>query len=197
MEPLSQTHYGCQQDKKGGAFMKACWTSVVLGVLLALSACAPQAPTVAADPSLANAATSLQRPPSDRARVYIFSGTAWGGYPLTLRRHQMAADIYVDGQKIGSLNGGEVIVFDLVPGKHSLWWTMLDRPTVLFGKSPHLEKVLNGGQVLFLTNDVRDFDYQLTVIPGTDYVEGGQINPKLKLKVTRPANCPPTICVQS
>jgi hypothetical protein len=164
-----------------------------LTALVVMTACA-QGPSTPADPGLANAAATLQRPAEDRARIYILSGGGLSGYPVAYRRHGMPADIFINGEKIGTVNSREAMVFDVVPGKYSMRWTMHNQASALFAKSPPFDRVLNPGQVLVLTADIEDFDSVLKIVPSANFVERGQLNPKLNLTITKPTSCPPAIC---
>lgn len=170
---------------------------LLAAVVLVTTGCQTRGASVLADAAYSESATTLQRPPNDRARVYIFTGLIQAGYPIRYTtRHSASADIFVDGVKIGTVNPNEVMVFDVKPGKFTMWWQYHNREKLLIGDWRRQDRMLNGGQVLFLTADMEDDGTGLNTLPGTQYVEQGRLNPKLNFKVTTPTNCPLTLCVQ-
>jgi hypothetical protein len=184
--------------RKGGQSMYGAFrTLAVLASLCILNtACMSRGVPVPADAAYSEAATMLQRPPSDRARVYIFTGTMVAGYPIRYTtRHSISADIFIDAVKIGTVNPGEVMVFDAKPARYTMWWQAHNRDKLLLTEWRRQDRMLNGGQVLFLTADWNEDSTDLNTLVGTQFVEQGRLNPKLNLKVTRPASCPSTICI--
>src|SRR3979490_1390558 len=101
---------------------------------LPLALAAPLAGCFGPEPVLATAnvtqsARTLKLPPADRARIFVFTGRSPlftdGSGPLT--QHILAADIYVDDVKIGTVNLGEAMVFDVAPGRYTFSWTPYNR----------------------------------------------------------------------
>lgn len=170
--------------------------AVLASLSILNAACMSRGVSIPADAPYSEAATMLQRPPSDRARVYVFIGTTVAGYPIRYTtRHSVSADIFIDAVKIGTVNPGEVLVFDVKPARYTMWWQAHNREKLLIGDWRRQDRMLNGGQVLFLTADLDEGSTDLNTLIGTQFVEQGRLNPKLNLKVTRPASCPSTICV--
>ena len=86
-------------------------------------------------------------PPSDRTRLYILTGKTTTGSLLgpAYRLHLISGDIYVDGVKIGSVNPKEVMVLDVIPGKHVIYWTYLNQTGG--PRNDRLELDLQGGTI--------------------------------------------------
>ncbi len=129
------------------------------GVFL-LSACGPPAKSVqpvAADASLSKAATDLQRPPSDRARVIIISGQTLRSIATVyssstyVTSHNMAGNIYVNDTKVGVLNGKEAMVFDVAPGTYSFGWIPFKEGPEYLNRAETSRHNLNAGGLLVLT----------------------------------------------
>ena len=158
---------------------------------LGLTGCLPRAAPVLATPEYAQTVRALAKPPADRARLYIFSGNEWGGYPVVYYRpHYISADIFIDDVKIGSINPGEAMVMDVRPGTHVFRWQEFDRRPSPLGTITPLQLNVQGGTVLFLSNNItKGFA-----------MEGGVINVDTMrvaadVKIVRPSSCPPTICL--
>lgn len=181
---------------------------------LLIAACGPPAKSVQpvqADATLTQAATLLQSPPPDRARVIIFSGdtvryTGTGG--SYVGPHYTAGDIYVNDTKIGTLNGLEAMVFDLAPGQYSFRWIEYKQGADSLAKAEPNVRNLNGGGLLLLSTwydndlfvdkrykipqinrDVRNYSFAPR--------DGGQAQLRIAkdIMVVRPSNCPPSLCL--
>ena len=79
---------------------------------------------VLASTEVTQAAMTLEPPPADRARVFVFTGRGpiFSGGTKLQRYHSLAADIYVNNVKIGTVNPKEAMVFDVAPGRYSFSW---------------------------------------------------------------------------
>lgn len=173
---------------------------VVVGTLLclALAGCQPRSVPLLATAEYESSVRTIGVPPADRARVYIFSGKIPSGSLLgpAYRLHGISGDIYVDDVKIGSLNPSEVMVVDMVPGRHVLYWTYLNQSGGPFLKIERLERDLQGGTTLVLGTDIGWAHLELN--PGVLLTDnaGGPANKTIPamFKIVRPSSCPPTIC---
>jgi hypothetical protein len=166
---------------------------------LGISACMPRATPVVATPDFEATARTIGLPPPDRARLYIVSGKTPSGSLLgpAYRLHGISGDIYVDGVKIGSLNPKEIMVVDIIPGKHVLYWHYLNQSGGPLLKSDRLELDLQGGTSQMLGTDIGTFN--LTIAQGNLYTPDNpspttNTVPEM-FKIVRPASCPPTICL--
>jgi hypothetical protein len=143
-------------------------------------------------------AVNRERPPPDRARVFIATGRqplfVDGSGPMA--RHFDPADIYVNDAKIGSVNRGEVMAFDVRPGTHTFAWFIANvKPGP--GKAtmrPGLFE-LSGGKITSLSADHVYTIYYLTegLVPALIDKDGRRLAPDVK--VVRPALCPSTLCL--
>jgi hypothetical protein len=161
---------------------------------LGMAGCLPRSAPVVATPEYAQTVRSLEKPRADRARLYVFSGEEWGGYPIYhYRSHYISADIFIDDVKIGSVNPSEVLVTDIVPGNHVFRWQEYNRTPSPLGTITPLQQNVEAGTILFLsTNLTKGFA-----------VERGVVDYKLTkdkkaiatdVRIVRPSSCPPTIC---
>lgn len=173
--------------------MRRIWVLVATAALLCLglTGCIPRATPVLATPEYAQMARALAKPPADRARLYIFSGNEWGGYPIySFRPHYYSADVFIDDVKIGSVNPGEVMVMDIVPGNHVFRWQEFNRTPGWMVTITPLQLNVAGGTVLFLsTNITKGAAMEGGVIDVTKVVIARDV------RVVRPSSCPPTICL--
>lgn len=110
--------------------------------------------------------------------------------------HGISGDIYADGVKIGSLNPGEVMVVDMVPGKHVFYWHYLNQSGGPLLKSDRLERDLPGGALLVMSTDIGMFNLMMnpSTMSTEEFVARGNTIPP-DMKVVRPGSCPPTICL--
>jgi hypothetical protein len=199
-----------------GRFSRRCSPASFAKILAAIAAplliaaCGPPAKSVQpvqADATLTAAATLLQPPPADRARVIIVSGeniryTGTGGSYVA--PHYKAGDIYVNDTKIGTLNGLEAMVFDLAPGQYTFRWIEYKQgPDSLKRAQPSVRN-LNGGGLLVLSTWydsglIVDQRYQLQVVNRNARTSKDGGNPQLRLAsdimVVRPSDCPPSLCL--
>ena len=85
---------------------------------------------------------------------------------------------------------GEAMVMDVRPGTHVFRWQEFDRRPSPLGTITPLQLNIQGGTVLFLSNNItKGFA-----------MEGGVINVDTMrvaadVKIVRPSSCPPTICL--
>lgn len=192
-----------------------------LGKLLAalaapflIAACGPPAKSVQpvpADATLTAAATALQPPPADRARVIIFSGDNWryaGAAGAYIGPHYKAGDIYVNDTKIGTLNGLEAMVFDLAPGQYSFRWIEYKQGPESLKRSEPSIRNLNGGGLLLLStwydsDLIVDKRYQMKPISrdirnyqtSSKDSGGKRLGIAPDIMVVRPSECPPSLCL--
>jgi hypothetical protein len=173
---------------------KICLLAILAITSVTAAGCLSRGEPVAASASYAEAAINLRRPNPDRTRVYVVLGFVSQGVGPFARTSQVgiSGDIYFNTVNIGTVNPGEVMVFDVRPDTYTTWWQYHGSKATLTGNWKHSERALNGGQVLFLSADAVD-RIELTAIAVTGFVDKGQLKPEWK--ITRPANCPPTICV--
>lgn len=165
---------------------------------LSLTGCMPRATPVVATPDYETSVRTITTPPPDRARVYIVSGKTPSGslFGSPYRVHGISGDIYADGVKIGSLNPGEVMVVDMVPGKHVFYWHYLNQSGGPLLKSDRLERDLPGGALLVMSTDIGMFNLMMnpSTMSTEEFVARGNTIPP-DMKVVRPGSCPPTICL--
>ena len=136
-------------------------------------------------------------PPSDRARLYILTGKTTTGSLLgpAYRLHLTSGDIYVDGVKIGSINPKEVMVVDVIPGRHVLYWTYLNQSATV--RNDRLELDLRGSTTQMLGTDINAFDLIINkglLVTADDPGPKNNTVPPV-FKIVRPSSCPPTICL--
>ena len=170
----------------------------VAAALLCLGAtgCERAAP-VAATTEYEASVRTVGIPPSDRVRLYIVSGKTTTGSLLgpAYRLHLFSGDIYADGVKIGSLNPKEIMVVDMIPGKHVLYWTYLNQSATV--RNDRLEIELRGGTTQMLGTDIIGFDLSINkglLITADNPGPPNNTVPPV-FKIVRPSSCPPTICL--
>lgn len=189
---------------------------VALGVVSFLvAACGPPAKSVqpiAADPTTARSATSLQRPPADRARVIVMSGETFrytGRGSSYIAPHDMPGDIYVNDTKVGTLNHSEAMVFDLAPGAYSFSWIAFkESADTMKQRSEPSRHNLNGGGLLVLMTWYdsgliveKRFQLQRASLDARDHqrssadAAGKHIEISPNIMIVRPSSCPPTMCL--
>lgn len=181
--------------------MKLSQAAGIAAALLCLGStgCMPRATPVLATPDYESSVRAFDLPPPDRARLYIVSGKMPSSslFGPAYRLHGISGDIYVDGVKIGSLNPQEIMVVDMVPGKHALYWHYLNQSGGPLLKSDRLELDLQGGTSQMLGTDIGAFN--LTIAQGNLYTRdnpspASNTVPAI-FKIVRPGSCPPTICL--
>jgi hypothetical protein len=166
---------------------------------LGATGCQPRTVPVMATADYEASVRTIAIPPPDRARLYIVSGKTPSGNLLgpAYRLHGISGDIYADGVKIGSLNPEEIMVVDMIPGKHVLYWHYLHQSGGPLLKSDRLELDLRGGTTQMLGTDIGYFN--LTIAKGiliTADTPGPANNTiPAMFKIVRPGSCPPTICL--
>jgi hypothetical protein len=104
--------------------MRAVMLIAAASALTALLAGCFGPPPVLASSEVTQAAVALEKPPANRARVFVFTGRGplFTGGSVPQVSHHLAADIYVNDVKIGTVNPGEAMVFDVAPGRYSFSW---------------------------------------------------------------------------
>lgn len=157
----------------------------VAGLVAVLAGCnAPKAPSVQADSVYQAIARKLDPPPPDRARIYVFSGGLPNSGP-----HPFAGTIYVDQIEIGTVNPKEVMVFDLVPGRHVFRWdTYKD---VVTGKP--LQYDVTGGTIVLFRTQILGVEFTPMSLPRpgqpADFLVADHIT------IVRATSCPPNLCL--
>lgn len=192
-----------------------CLSRVVsIAAISLVAACGPPAKSVqpvAADAALTRAATLLQPPPADRARVIIFSGDNWrytGAGSSYIAPHYKAGDIYVNDTKIGTLNGLEAMVVDLAPGQYSFRWIEYKQGPESLKRAEPSVRNLNGGGLLLLSTWydsglIVDQRYQFKPVSRdarhyqTSSKDGGDKPLRIApdIMIVRPSDCPPSLCL--
>jgi hypothetical protein len=154
-------------------------------------------PTVQASPEMTQLAVNRERPPPDRARVFIATGRQtlfYDGSGPMVRRFE-PTDIYVNDTKIGSVNKGEVMAFDVMPGTYTFTWFFANvKPARGFTLQPGVFE-LSGGKITSLSADQVYTTHFFTegLVPALIDKDGRRLAPDVK--VVRPALCPPTLCL--
>jgi hypothetical protein len=181
-----------------GESVRRIWLILVAMASTVASVGCMSVPTVPASSEIVQIAVNRERPPPDRARVFIATGRQPmffdGSGPMT--RHFDPADIYVNNTRIGSVNRGEVMVFDVVPGSYTFAWFIANvKPGP--GKATMRPGVfeLSGGKITSLSADHVYTTYYLAegLVPALIDKDGRRLAPDVK--VVRPALCPPTLCL--
>jgi hypothetical protein len=167
---------------------------------LGTTGCQPRAvPVLAGGTGFEPAEKTITIPPSDRARLYIVSGKIPSGSLLgpAYRLHDISGDIYVDDVKIGSLNPKEIVIVDVIPGKHVLYWHYLNQKGGPLLKSDRLELDLRGGTAQMLSTDIGWFNLTLDKGLLISADNPGPANNTIPATFTlvKPGSCPPTICL--
>lgn len=143
------------------------------------------------------AALNLEKPPADRARLIVFNGGRIDGSGA-YRPRNYSIRLSVNEVRIGSMNPGEAMVFDVAPGQYTFGWEPLDGKALLQKVAP-VTQTLMAGELLPLQTDVDG--YTLKISQGyspkqivTDSQSGRQqINPDIE--IVQPSTCPPAICL--
>lgn len=172
---------------------------VAAGLLLTtvLPGCSGGPPPVLASPEVTQAAVNLEKPPMDRARVFVFTGRApmRGFLSGPMVDHSLPADIYVDNIKIGTVKPKEAMVFDVAPGRYTFTWMIYNQKAGLGEEMKPSVFELRGGTVAGLSADVAAFTFSVNqgVMTFLFDKDGQRLAPDVK--VVRPVHCPPTICI--
>ena len=110
-------------------------------------------------------------------------------------RHIIPADIYVDNVKIGSVNTDEVMVFDVAPGSYSFTW-MVYNQKIGWGETMRPSVFdLRGGTINSLSADKVQNTFYVSQGMVLSLFDPGSGRLATKVKVVRPALCPPTLCL--
>ena len=155
-------------------------------------------PPVLASSEVTQAAVALEKPPADRTRVFVFTGRGplFSGGSVPQVSHHLAADIYVNEIKIGTVNPGEAMVFDVAPGRYSFSWLPYNRK-LGWGEEKKTGVVdLPGGVIIGISAEYARTTYFMSegVMPAL-LDKGDQKRLSPDVKVVRAAYCPPTICI--
>ena len=179
---------------------------VLLGLLACLiAACQPRSEPLMATAEYEQQVRKIAAPPTDRARLYIFTGgaqryavwTAFGTVPGGYSLHGITGDIYIDDVKIGTLNPKEAMVVDIIPGKHSVSWFYMGKDEWALLKRTRTHRDFAGGSAHVLFANMGDWDLEVApgiVVTATEPGPANNVIPPL-FKVVRPTSCPPTICM--
>lgn len=173
--------------------------ALLVALALAVGACQPRSAPLMATADYEQQVRRIAAPPSDRARLYIFTGKQQAHALLTTYTlHNVTGDIYVDETRIGTVNPQEAMVVDILPGRHSLHWLPMNNTEGVLLKSKRFETDFAGGtaHVLF-ANIEPPFGPEIApgiVVTPTNPGPANNVIPPL-FKIVRPASCPPTICL--
>jgi hypothetical protein len=108
----------------------------------------------------------------------------------------LPADIYVNDVKVGAVNPGEVMVFDVAPGKYTFSWTMHKLRRDSWGDTSRPSQLdLPGGQISYISADQFRTTYYMNAqaMPFLLDKDAKRLAPDAK--VVRAASCPPSICI--
>ena len=177
----------------------------VFATIAMLFGCQAPAPTQIADSAATKSALSFQVP-ANSARVYFVNGKNLNAMWDT--QHKFPANVYVNGQEIGSFNSSDVFVMNLKPGTYDISWRPrstdpIDGNAAMLPYKAELKK----GDLVVLAGD-----YKVDFGGGLGFgLIGGVIataNSKslattvvankqnvMNKTVVVPQSCPPTICV--
>jgi hypothetical protein len=173
----------------------------VAAALLCLGAtgCQPRAVPVLANTEFDSSAGKITVPPADRARLYIVSGKTPSGSLLgpAYQLHGISGDIYADGVKIGSINPKEIMIVDMIPGKHVLYWHYLNQKGGPLLRSDRLELDIRGGTAQLLSTDIGYFNLMLDkgILISADNPGPAKNTIPEMFTLVKPGSCPPTICM--
>jgi hypothetical protein len=127
-------------------------TAAVVASLLLVAGCAATVPETRVD--TATAEQLLAGPPAPGcARLYIFDGRYIVGTSSTGYNVPFRADDFVDGVRVGRLDGGDMVIVDMPAGSHGLSWQ--ERTPTDIGSLPSQLLVVDtvSGQRIFVSND--------------------------------------------
>jgi hypothetical protein len=171
--------------------------ATTLVLITSLTSCFGPQPVLASS-EVTQAAINLENPPSDRVRVFVFTGRtplfSAGGGPMT--SSILPADIYINNIKIGTVNPKEALVFDVAPGRYSFSW-MIYNQKVGWGEEmkPSVFDFPGGVIVGISAERIRGTYYISEGVMTSLLDKGGQKRLSSDIKVVRAVHCPPTICI--
>jgi hypothetical protein len=131
--------------------MSSIRTAAVVATLLLVAGCAAT-PETRVD--TATAEQLLAGPPAPGcARLYIFDGRYIVGTSSTGYNVRFRADDFVDGVRVGRLDGGDMVIVDVPAGSHGLSWQ--ERTPTDIDALPSQMLVVDtvSGQRIFVSND--------------------------------------------
>jgi hypothetical protein len=155
-------------------------------------------PPVLASSEVTQAAINLETPPADRARVFVFTGRGpiFGSGSVPQVSHNIAADIYVNDVKIGTVNPKEAMVFDVAPGRYSFSWLPYNRKAGWGEETKQGVVELPGGVIIGISAErVRNTYFVSEGVMGSLFDKSDQKRLSPDIKVVRAVHCPPTICL--
>jgi len=138
----------------------------------------------------------------DRAKIYFHNGKIVGNiFGLS---HKFSSDFFINSQVIGSMNDGDVMVFDLKPGTYNFGWsprtTNFEYKNV---KSIFREFKVSAGEVLIIRGDwelsgVAMFTGVVgqLLAPPKPFISNSDKSAVQKLQVVIPQSCPETTCIK-
>ena len=165
-----------------------------------LSACQTPAVVINIDKENEAAARSFENK-SNNGKVYFTNGKIIG----TLNRmmgffptHRFPSDINVNSINIAAINSGDILVFEVPPGKYTMSWSPRSSDPVMKGTIPKIyELTITPGEVKLLQGD---YDQGASTLIGNLYnppissvSESDKEHMKDK-KFVVPQSCPITIC---
>jgi hypothetical protein len=165
-----------------------------------LTACGTPAKVVKLDQAKESSAKSFENK-SPNGRIYFTNGKVAGTLNKFLGMypdHRHSADVIVNGTNVASINTGDVVVFDVKPGLHTLAWNVRSTDLILEKTVPGpYEFLINAGDIKLFRGD---FDMgagsligAMASPPRTSIVEAEQKYMQSKNFVGA-QNCPATIC---
>ncbi|HEX7776471.1 MAG TPA: hypothetical protein VF449_08075, partial [Parvibaculum sp.] len=119
-----------------------------------LAGCVSPAQNVAASADIEQAVRA-HTPPQKKARVQFYLGE-WNGAVMVLGPidNKQPADLLANGQTLGGVNPGQVLVVDLVPGKYEFAWHERAESKTGGLTSPTVSEDLHPGDLLYLRADI-------------------------------------------
>ncbi|WP_444773183.1 hypothetical protein [Reyranella sp.] len=154
-------------------------------------------PSSPASPAATKAALNLEKPPADRARLIVFNGGRIDG-DGNYRPRNYSIRLSVNEVRIGSMNPGQAMIFDVAPGQYSFAWEPIDGKALLQKIAPATQ-TLAAGELLPLQTDVDGYalkinqGYERKQIVTNAQTGRQQINPDIE--IAQPTTCPPAICL--
>jgi hypothetical protein len=153
---------------------------------------------VLASSEVTQAAVALEKPPADRTRVFVFTGRSplFTGGSVPQVSHHLAADIYVNDIKIGTVNPGEAMVFDVAPGRYTFSWLPYNQK-VGWGQETKTSAVdLPGGAIIGISAEyVRNTFFVSEGVMASLFDKNNPKRLSPDVKIVRAVHCPPTICI--
>lgn len=154
-------------------------------------------PSSPASPVATKAALNLEKPPADRARLIVFNGGRIDGDGI-YRPRNYTIRLSVNEVRIGSMNPGEAMIFDVAPGQYTFAWEPIDGKALLQKVAPATQ-TLTAGELLPLQTDVDGYTLKINqgyapkqIVTNTQSSRQ-QINPDIE--IVQPSTCPPAICL--